>query len=96
VSADDTADSPGAAAPRERFYQGTIVRLYPGTERGILHTGNGRDVLFVAADVRILGTSGGFAAIREGMRVGFDLGWTSRGMRVTVIRVPDAVGEPPA
>jgi len=96
VSADDVADPPDGSGPRERFYQGTILRLYPGTERGILHTGNGRDVPFVAADVRILGTNRGFAAIREGMRVGFDLGWTSRGLRVTVIRVPDAAGEPPA
>jgi len=25
--------------------------------------------------------------LREGMSVGFDVGWTSRGLRVTVIRV---------
>jgi hypothetical protein len=96
VSGLDAADPPDPSDPRERFYQGTILRLFPGSERGILHTGNGRDVPFAAADVRILGTSDGFAAIREGMRVGFDLGWTSRGMRVTVIRVPDTATEPTA
>ena len=89
MSADDIADPPDASDPRERFYQGTILRLYPGSERGILHTGNGRDVPFVAADVRILGTSRGFAAIREGMRVGFDLSRTSGGTIVSLIRVLD-------
>ena len=78
--------------PAARFHQGTIARLYAGSQRGVLHTGSGRDVPFAVPDVRILGTDAGFAALQEGMRVGFDLGWTSRGLRVTVIRVPDQSG----
>jgi hypothetical protein len=74
-------------AARERFYQGTILRLHPGSRSGTVRTGNGRDVAFLLRDVYILGTTRGFAALREGMRVGFDLGWTSRGVRVTTIRV---------
>lgn len=98
MSADDAGRSPsGASRPEElqdRFYQGTIVRVYPGSRRGLLRTGNGREVVFAIPDVEILGTTRGFAALREGMRVGFDLGWTSHGMRVTTIRVYEAADDP--
>jgi cold shock CspA family protein len=80
---------PAADDPRSRFYQGTILRLHAGSRTGVVRTGNGRDVMFTIADVRLLGTDGGFAALREGMQVGFDLGWTSRGVRVTTIRLFD-------
>lgn len=84
---------PDGAPPQDRFYQGTITRLFPGSRSGILRTGNGRDVGFVLRDVQLLGTARGLAALREGMQVGFDLGWTSRGVRVTTIRVYEEAGE---
>jgi len=73
--------------PEDRFYQGIILRVYPGRRSGILRTGNGREIVFVMPDVEIVGTTRGFTALREGMRVGFDLGWTSHGIRVSKIRV---------
>ncbi len=78
-----------AEDPRSRFYQGTILRLHSGSRTGLVRTGTGRDVPFAMSDVRLLGTDRGFAALREGMVVGFDLGWTSRGRRVTTIRLFD-------
>lgn len=81
-----TADS---EASEDSFYQGTIIRVHPGSRSGVLRTGNGREVAFAVPDVLILGTAHGFAALREGMRVGFDLGRTSRGLRVTTIRIRD-------
>ncbi len=71
---------------RRRFYQGVLVRLRPGSRTGVLRTASGRDVEFAARDTRFLGTEG-FTALREGMQVGFDLGWTSHGVRVTLIKV---------
>jgi hypothetical protein len=65
------------------------VRLHPGSRKGLLRTGNGREVPFTTPEVQILGSTQGFDALHEGMRVGFDLGWTSRGLRVTTIRVYD-------
>jgi hypothetical protein len=82
------------APPDDRFYKGVILRVYPGRRSGILRTGNGREIVFVAPDVEILGTTHGFTALREGMRVGFDLGWTSRGVRVSRIRVYEAADSP--
>ncbi len=87
----DVASPVTAAAddPRSRFYQGTIVRLHSGSRTGLVRTGTGRDLPFAMSDVRLLGTDRGFAALHEGMQVGFDLGWTSHGRRVTTIRLFD-------
>ncbi len=73
--------------PRARYYQGTILRLYPGSRSGVVRSANGRDIPFALADVRLRGDEVSFASLREGMQVGFDVGWTSRGVRVTTIRV---------
>ena len=75
------------AALRERYYQGTILRVYPGSRTGTLRTGKGREVPFAADDLELVGTSRGFSTLRPGLRVGFDLGRTSRGLCVTTIRV---------
>jgi hypothetical protein len=78
----------GVDAPADdRFYQGRILRLHPGSRSGVVRTGSGRDIAFAVPDVQILGSTAGFAALSEGMRIGFDLGRTSRGLRVTTIRV---------
>ena len=82
-----SASVPGDDDPRRWFYQGAIVRLQSGSRTGVVRTGNGRDIEFAWRDIRLLGTDGGFDALREGMQVGFDLGRTSRGVRVTMIKV---------
>jgi hypothetical protein len=80
----------GVAPDRQRYYQGTIVRVHPGSRTGWLRTDHGRDVPFAAVDLSLLGTAAGFPALRAGLRVGFDLGRTSRGLCVTTIRVYEA------
>ncbi|MEA2627385.1 MAG: hypothetical protein QOD06_3430 [Candidatus Binatota bacterium] len=69
----------------ERFYRGKIVRLQYGRRTGILRTGNGREVPFAETLVEIL-DGRRFEDLVEGMEVGFDVGWTSRGLRVTKIK----------
>jgi cold shock CspA family protein len=78
------AEDPSIA---ERYYQGTILRVYPGSRTGWLSTAKGREVSFVARDLQLLGAAQGFSTLRAGLRVGFDLGRTSRGLCVTTIRV---------
>jgi len=46
----------------------------------------GREILFSFQHVVLLGQRRRFDDLREGMTVGFDVGWTSRGLRVTVLR----------
>jgi hypothetical protein len=84
-----TDDTPAPPAD-ERYYRGTITRVYYGSESGTLvSAASGREYHFKRPFVEILGPIPRVDGLREGMTVGFDVGWTSRGLRVTVIRVPD-------
>ena len=85
---------PGAAAPQAdtgaqgAYYRGVISRVFYGSESGTLTSEtSGRTYQFRQPSVRIIGPIPRVDGLREGMRVGFDLGWTSRGLRVSVIRV---------
>ena len=79
-----------AADGRDRYYRGTITRVYYGSETGTLKsTASGREYRFKFPFVEILGPIPRIDGLREGMSVGFDVGWTSKGLRVTRIRVYD-------
>jgi hypothetical protein len=74
--------------PHDRYYRGVITRVYYGSESGALVSETtGREYHFKYPFVQIIGPIPRVDGLREGMKVGFDLGWTSRGRRVTVIRV---------
>jgi hypothetical protein len=71
----------------DRYYQGTIVRVNAGSRTGWLRTSRGRELPFNGRDVQLIGAPAGFASLRVGLAVGFDLGRTSSGLCVTAIRV---------
>ncbi len=76
------------ASPEQRYYRGIISRVYYGSETGALVSdATGREYQFKYPFVEIIGPIPRIDGLRQGMAVGFDLGWTSRGQRVTVIRV---------
>lgn len=83
----------GSVAPdpsQERYYRGVIRRVYYGSESGTLVSdASGREYHFKHPFVEILGPIPRIDGLREGMTVGFDVGWTSHGLKVTVIRVYD-------
>lgn len=84
----DGAPAAEAHALRDRYYRGVIRRVYYGSESGTLASEtSGREYRFKFPFVEIVGPIPRVDGLREGMQVGFDLGWTSRGLRVTVIRV---------
>lgn len=70
----------------DRFYRGTITAVQPGGGTGWLRSAHGRDLPFAARHLTLLGGAT-FADLRTGLRVGFDVGRTSRGLCVTTIRV---------
>lgn len=77
-----------AADLKDRYYRGVINRVYYGSESGTLVSdATGREFRFKYPFVEILGPIPRVDGLRPGMAVGFDVGWTSRGIRVTVIRV---------
>jgi len=90
-----TAMADGIDEPADRFYAGTIRRLYAGAGFGLVRSDSGREIPFAAAHVSVGGCVERFDQLREGMRVGFDVGWTSHGLRVTVLRVREDGASPP-
>jgi hypothetical protein len=88
---DDSDDSQSGDATRaDRFYAGTIKKLFPGAGMGVVRSASGRETPFAAAHVIVTGAVRRFDDLREGMAVGFDVGWTSKGLRITVLHI----GEP--
>lgn len=83
---DPGRDEPRQVAAADPFYRGTILRVQYGRGEGILRTGSGREVPFAAPFVNFLGGRS-IRDLAEGMEVGFDVGWTSRGLRVTTIKI---------
>lgn len=73
----------------DRFYVGTIASVQPGNRTGWVRSSRGRDLPFTAAYVKFLGTAR-FDTLRPGLRIGFDVGRSSRGLCVTTIRVYEA------
>ena len=87
---DEDAGAEAAPLPTDPYYQGTITRVYYGSETGVLRSdGTGREYRFKAPFVEIRGPIPRVGGLREGMRVGFDLSRTSAGTIVSVIRVLD-------
>ena len=83
VPAESVADDVG-----DRFYRGVITRVYYGSETGTLRSdASGREYRFKFPFVEVRGPVPKIDGLREGMSVGFDVGWTSRGLIVTVIKV---------
>ena len=76
-------------ASADKFYHGTILKVLRGSRSGVLRSGTGREIPFVFLHVTMVGPLRRFDDLREGMRVGYDVGWTSKGLRVTVIRAGD-------
>jgi hypothetical protein len=85
---DDPANEGGAGSPEpvDKFYRGTIDKLFRGSQSGVVRSGNGREIPFTFLHVTMVGAVRRFDELREGMPVGFDVGWTAKGLRVTIIR----------
>ncbi len=72
------------------FYQGMILKLDRARGRGVVRSHSGKEVPFEFPFVSIVGagiggTMPGIELIDEGDIIGFDVGWTSKGLRVTTI-----------
>lgn len=84
--ADETPPGGKAAPLRDLFCRGTIVRLSRDAESGAVRIANGREIPFDLQHVTVLSNRPrelDRCAIQLGMEVGYDVGWTSRGLRVT-------------
>ena len=88
---DEPSDEPsdesdiGSPTSPDKFYRGTIQKLFRGSQAGLVRSGNGREIPFAFLHVVMVGSLRRYEDLREGMAIGFDVGWTSKGLRVTVI-----------
>ena len=80
--------------PRDHFYHGVISKIYWSNETGVIRSDSGREIPFVFAFVTLIGAPRqDINFLRPGMRVGFDVGWTSKGLRASVIKIYDLFEE---
>jgi len=84
VSGTDESHPPGS--PKDLFHRGLITKLFPSNNMGLVRTESGREVPFSFQLVIVSGEATRPQDLKEGQEVGYDLGWTSRGLRVTRIK----------
>ncbi|HEY7319291.1 MAG TPA: hypothetical protein VIE89_17130 [Candidatus Binatia bacterium] len=82
----DTQDSSTPVVIEDAYHHGVIVKLFPSNNMGVVRTESGREVRFSYDLVILSGEAKTPLDLREGERVGYDLGWTSAGLRITKIK----------
>jgi hypothetical protein len=79
----------------DNFYLGVIISLNRAAHRGVVRSDSGRELRFQFPFVAVVGAPIGGSApgidlLHVGDRVGFDVGWSSKGLVVTRIKPPSA------
>ena len=85
----DESDIPDAGESSEKYYRGVVLKLSRSAQRGTIRSASGRNIPFIFMHVTMLGPHHRFEDLREGLEIGYDVSWTSKGLRVSVIRIPD-------
>jgi hypothetical protein len=86
---DDDAPAPEPVERTEKYYRGKIHKLSRSAQRGTVRSASGRNIPFMFMHVTMVGPHQHFDDLREGQEIGYDVSWTSKGLRVSVIRIPD-------
>jgi len=86
------------ASPRGDFYhQGVITKLFPSNNIGVVRTESGRELTFSYDLVILVGEAKSPLELKVGEPVGYDLGWTSNGLRITKLKIyPKPSEQPPS
>ena len=86
---DDDAPVPAAVERTGKYYRGMVHKLSRSAQRGTVRSSSGRNIPFLFMHVTMVGPHQRFEDLREGQEIGYDVSWTSKGLRVSVIRIPD-------
>ena len=75
----------------DNFYRGVIVRLNRATLKGMVRSHSGREIPFQFPFVAVVGApiggrAPGIDLLHVGELIGFDVGWSSKGLVVTRIK----------
>jgi hypothetical protein len=79
-------ESFGDFTKNDLYHHGVITKLFPSNSTGIVRTENGRELPFSYEFVILSGEAKTVQDLREGDQIGYDLGWTSSGLRITRIK----------
>ena len=77
-----------------KYYRGRIAKFNPKTGYGFVETGEGSHIFFYADQIRLEGDHNRKSDIRPGKTVGFDVGWTDRGIRVCKMKIVEEETSP--
>jgi len=69
------------------YYRGWIKSFNPKSGYGFVETIGGDDIFFYADQVRLEGKYTRRSDIKPGKKVGFDVGWADRGLRVSKMNI---------
>jgi hypothetical protein len=82
---DETKDQ--LTSPRgDLYHQGVITKLFPSNNTGVVRTESGRELTFTYDLVLLRGEAKSALELKVGEPVGYDLGWTSSGLKITKIK----------
>ena len=82
----ETDDNPAVSPTDDLYHHGVITKLFPSNNTGIVRTESGRELPFSYELVILCGEAKTVQDLKEGERVGYDLGWTSGGLKITKIK----------
>lgn len=68
------------------YHQGIITKLFPSNNTGVVRTENGRELTFSYDLVILCGEAKSPLELKVGEQIGYDLGWTSSGLRITKLK----------
>jgi cold shock CspA family protein len=78
-----------------KYYLGRIAKYNPSTGYGFVESQKGMQIFFYADQIRLEGTQTHKSSIQPGKVVGFDVGWTDRGIRISKMKIfPDQDKKP--
>jgi hypothetical protein len=77
---------PLKSARGDSYHQGVITKLFPSNNIGIVKTESGRELTFSYELVLLSGETKSPLDLQVGEAVGYDLGWTSAGLRITKLK----------
>ena len=81
------AEKDSLASARGDFYhQGVLTKLFPSNNTGVVRTESGRELTFSYELVILCGEAKSPLDLKVGEPVGYDLGWTSSGLRITKLK----------
>lgn len=73
--------------PEDKLRHAKIIKFFPQSHYGFVKDQIGKEIYFHLDELRLLGEKKDPSFVQEGVSVGIDVGRTSRGLRVTVMKV---------